>query len=77
MVRLIKWPILGLGIAVLASNLTCCSNVQFIPGDQEDTAECIQMREKLANDKTLTSSQAAEIKKHIENIGCPSRSPRP
>ena len=63
-----------LGAIVLMSNLTCCSNVQVIPGDQEDTTqECIQMREKLTNDKTLMPAEAAKIRASMEKIGCARR----
>jgi hypothetical protein len=61
-------------LIALSSSLICCSNVQIIPGDQEDTTqECIQMREKLTNDKTLTPAQAAEIRKNMEKAGCARR----
>jgi len=74
MVRLLPWRIIQLGLIVLAANLTCCSNVQIIPGDEEDTTqECIQMREKLTNNKTVTPAQAAEIRKNMEKAGCARR----
>jgi hypothetical protein len=74
MIRFLPWRLYQLGLIVLAANLTCCSNVQIIPGDQEDTTqECIQMSEKLTNDKTLTSAQATEIRKNMEKAGCARR----
>ena len=74
MARSLARLMLALGMIVLSGNLTCCSNVQIIPGDEEDTAqECIQMREKLTNDKTVTPAQAAEIRKNMEKAGCARR----
>jgi hypothetical protein len=74
MARSVVWRSIMLGTTILASNLTCCSNVQVIPGDGEDTTqECIEMRERLTNDKTLTPIQTAEIRKTMEKVGCARR----
>jgi hypothetical protein len=76
MVQVLAWRILRLGLITLASNLTCCSNVQVIPGDEEDTTqECVQMREKLTNDQSLTPVQATEMRKNMDKAGCARRFP--
>jgi hypothetical protein len=63
-----------LGLAAIVANLTCCSGIQFIPGDQEDMSkECEPMRRRLATEKTLAPAQIAEIRQNMEKEGCASR----
>jgi hypothetical protein len=63
-----------LGLAAIVATLTCCSGVEFIPGDQEDMSkDCEPMRRRLATEKTLTPAQVAEIRKKMEKEGCASR----
>ena len=59
-------------------SLAGCTSERLTPSEPTSVnAECQQMRNKLATDQTLTPTQAAEITKNMERVGCGRRLPGP
>jgi hypothetical protein len=63
-------------LVVIAPPFTGCGGLRRAPDAQtQKTPECRQMQDKLTNDKTLSSLQAAEIMQSMEKAGCGGRLP--
>ena len=74
------WRTLGLvgGLLATGSHVSGCGVARLTPDAQmQKTPECRQMQDKLAADKSLTATQAAEIMQNMEKAGCGSRLPGP
>jgi len=63
-------------LVVIAPPLTGCGGLRLTPEAQtQKTPECRQLQDKLTNDKTLSSIQAAEMMQNMEKAGCGGRLP--